>query len=179
MDNSPKLYMLKNAEGKYYNSRLNSWEKRLFLATFTTTKAKAQEVIDFYKLHAEVIIVTELEFTQDLASETTKTVIKLDSILTDLNKIHFHLPTISGLNKNISNFISKTSKYLKGINPHFEAFARAKEDQTFEVAAVYEEFIDELSNVELYHCGELTAILKAYHKDKKSILGIAKKILNN
>ena len=60
MDNSPKLYMLKNAEGKYYNSRLNSWEKKLFLGTFTTNNAKAQEVINFFKLDAKVIVVTFL-----------------------------------------------------------------------------------------------------------------------
>lgn len=173
---NPKLYLIQNKEGKYYNSVLKSWEKKLFQGNFAKQKGSAELVIESLKLDAVVIESTELEFTQSMALETTSVVLKLESILTDLKNIHFNLPTLGRVNKNAGNFLGKTIDYLKSINPHFNEFVKNEEDRTFELQGYWEEMINELSDFEIYHSSEITRLLKAHKKDPKSMLGLAKKI---
>lgn len=176
MNTGANLFMIKSPNGEFYNGQTQTWEKRMYLGTYALSKNKAEEVLLFYELDAQVIQVTELEFTESLASQTTKLTIMLDATRSELEAIRFRLPTISNLNRNLGNFLKNTSQKLKDLNPHFRDFEKQKEDQTFEVLGFYENFISEVSKTELYYCHEVAEILKAYHKDRSSILGITRKI---
>ncbi len=83
------------------------------------------------------------------------------------------------MNKNIKNFLQNTSEKLKIINPIFKEFIEKKEDATDEVTQIYDEFIHEIAELEMWQLGEVTSVIKAYKKDKSSVLGITKKIIKN
>lgn len=179
MNTGAKLFMIKSSNGEYFNGNTRTFEKKMYLGTYARSEQKAKEVIDYFKIRGEVIEVTELEFTESLASQTTKLTIMLDATRTELEAIRYRLPTVSNLNKNLGNFLKNTSQKLKDLNPHFKDFEKQKEDQTFEVLGYYQDMINEVSKTELYNSHEIAEVLRAYHKDRSSILGIVKKVNNN
>lgn len=176
MNKGANLFIIKSPEGEFFNGQTQTWEKRMFLGTYALTKQNAQEVLEFYEINGEVIQVTELEFTESLATQTTKLTIMLDATRAELETIKFRLPTVSNLNRNLGNFLKNTSQKIKDLNPHFRDFEKLKEDQTFEILGIYDAFVEEIAKTELYYCLEITEILKAYRKDRSSILGITRKI---
>ena len=178
---SAKLFLIKNEDGKYFNASKNYYSDLYIAATYTTSEIKAKELIDYYKLdNHEIVIVTEDEFTKAIASLTVKTILQMDSMRRNMDELRWSIPTISGLNKNLSNFLKNTSGKLKEISKSmFDEFTKHKEDSTDEILSNYEEFVYELSKIEMYDCSELTTILRAYRKDKGSVLGICKKVLRN
>ena len=180
---SPKIYLIKNPKGQFLNVEQKEpfFSNNLSLGSYGTKRTHVQRIIDSMHIGVKLEIheSTELEFTQDLATKTTSVIIKLDSIQVELDMLGYNLPTISALNKNLSNFIKNTSKKLKEVNPGFKEFVKHQEDSTYEVVGVYEEFINEVSLVGMWECSELASILKARRLDRKSILGVTNKILNN
>lgn len=122
---------------------------------------------------------SEQEYTEGIASTTTKYAIQLDSIAFGLGLLGYSIPTMSQLNKNLKNFLLNTSKKIKDINPHFKEFIRKKEDDTDHVQGDYLEMIEEISKIELYECKRISEIIRAYRKDSSSIIGIANKINKN
>lgn len=119
---------------------------------------------------------SEQEYTEGIASTTTKYAIQLDSVAFGLGLLGYSIPTMSGLNKNLKNFLLNASKKIKDINPHFKAFLEKKEDDTDQVQGDYLEMIEEIARVELYQCKRIAEIIRAYKKDPNSIIGIANKI---
>jgi len=119
---------------------------------------------------------SEQEYTEGIASTTTKYAIQLDSVAFGLGLLGYSIPTMSQLNKNLKNFLLNASKKIKEINPHFKAFVDKKEDATDQVQGDYLEMIEEMSKIELYQCKRIADILRAHRKDPKSIIGIANKI---
>jgi hypothetical protein len=178
---SAKLYLIQNEDGKYYNAAKNYYTELYISATYATTMQKATDIINAFGLkNHSVTIVTEEEFTTSLASKTVKLIIQMDFIRRELDELRWNVPTISGLNKTLCNFLKNTSNQLMRISkPMFDEFVRKKEDTTDDVRGNYEEFINEISKIEMYDCSELTLILKAFKKDRKSMLGIAKKTMRN
>lgn len=61
----------------------------------------------------------------------------------------------------------------------YNDFLDKKEDSTCGVYDVYDNFIKEISETEIYDMQNITMLIKAYKKDKKSLEGICKKILKN
>jgi hypothetical protein len=100
----------------------------------------------------------------------------MDSLAVRLDRIAYSLPTMSNLNKQLKNFLTNTSVKLKKANPQFNEFLTLKEDATYDVQGIYDEFINNLSVVNMWEVGELNEILKAYRKDKSSVLGITRKV---
>lgn len=178
---SAKLYLIKNESGKYFNAAKNYYSELYIGATYATSDQKARDIINAFGLKNHTIdIVTEEDYMTSIASKTVKVIIQMDSLRRELDEIRYNMPTISGLNKNSANFLKNTSNHLMGISkPLFDEFVKKKEETTDDVQGNYEEFINELSKIELYDCGELTLILKALKKDRKSIVGIAKKTMRN
>jgi len=177
---SPKLNIIRNSQGKYYNLIDKVFVEQIVNSNWTRTAKEAHDLIDLFKLtDCEVIQLTEEEFTNEMATYTVKAVIVAQSLQEHLKQVNYHLPTISGVNKSLGVFLKNTIEKLSFITPYYKEFLKVKEDETDDVKANYDEFIYELSKLELYQTSELTAILKAYQKDSKSILGIAKKIINN
>jgi hypothetical protein len=66
---------------------------------------------------------------------------------------------------------------LKPFSKMHADFIGKKEDQTDEVQGYYQEFITEMADVKIHQTHEVVMILKAYQKDRASIIGITKKIL--
>lgn len=175
-----KLYQIKNKEGNFYNAHNNFFTERLCIGSYATSRRESEAVIAHFELQdCEVFETTELEFTQEMAGLTTRVIIQLESTRKLLEDIRYILPTISQINKNTGKHIKNCAENLKLITPYFNQFLKVKEDPTDEVAGLYDEFIYELSKVELYECESLTHVLKAFQKDKKSLKGICNKILKN
>ena len=178
---SAKLYLIQNEECKYYNAAKNYYSELYIGATYATSEQKARDIINYYGLKNHTIdTVTEEDYMTSIASKTVKVIIQMDSIRRELDELRYNIPTISGLNKNLCNFLKNTSNQLLRISkPMFDDFVQKKEETTDDVQGNYEDYINELSKIQMYDCGELTMVLKAFQKDRKSILGISKKIMRN
>lgn len=175
-DNSPKLFLIKNEAGKWYNGKDDFWSTKMSLATYTLNAKKANDLISYYSLENAVVTQTsELEFTQDLASITTSAIIQLASIKQQLEEIKYRLPTVSAVNKNLGTFLGKTIDQLKFIDPMYNEFIKQKPDQTDDVEGYFKEFISDISGVELYECHNISRMIKQYKKNPSAIMGIVKK----
>lgn len=182
-ENSPKLFFVKDKQGKFVtveNGSIQTTSKMCY-ARFVRTKKEAeikkQQLEIQLNQELEIFIGTEFDFMEELAMITTQTIITGQYFIQLMENINWNLPTISQINKNLKNALNRAVESMKAVNTGFKTFEESKEDATFEVSGHYQETIMLLSEIELYNFGEVNAILKAYKKDKTSILGIAKKIL--
>lgn len=174
-----KIYQLKTKEGMFLNiESKNAFYTAVFWrASYFSSSKIAQQIIDKSGV-SDLLIheTTEQEFTEAIATETTNVSIQMDSLAVRLDRIAYSLPTMSNLNKQLKNFLTNTSVKLKKANPQFNEFLTLKEDATYDVQGVYDEFINNLSVVNMWEVGELNEMLKAYRKDKSSVLGITRKV---
>ncbi len=171
------IYCIKNQEGKFYNAEKKYFANVLYLGTFYSTERNAQTYIDGHKLDAKVETTTYDDFSESIATITTKAVIQAESMLVNFREIKYSLPTVKGLTHKLDNSLEKTINLMKMFNPMFQEFVKTTEDSTFDVIGIYDEFIHELASIELYNCEDLTKVLKAYKKDRSSIMGISNKVL--
>lgn len=61
----------------------------------------------------------------------------------------------------------------------FDDFFNSVEEQTVQVYEIYEQYIEAVASVPIWDASEMTAVIQAFKADKKSVLGIAKKVLKN
>jgi len=61
--------------------------------------------------------------------------------------------------------------------PEYDAFFNSVEGSTTQVYDAYDQFIKQVASVKIWDCENITAIIEAYKKDKKSLQGLVKKIL--
>jgi hypothetical protein len=176
-----KLYMIQNVnDKKWFNGKHKYFTKQLSLGTYALNDKKAKDIIAYYNLpDCEVVVINEQQFLESLASMTTKVIIQAESLKIQLEDIRYSLPTISGVNKVLGNFLKNTIEKLKLITPLYNEFTNKKEDETFEVSGYYEDYINQVAFTELYECAEISEIIKAYRKDKEKLINIATQILND
>ena len=177
MSNSPKIHFLKNKEGKFYNSREKTYYPSFINANYEKDKKGLELIIKLKFPDHEIHTITEEEFMQELAMITTNAVIAGEYFSRLLFDIACILPTVSQVNKTMYQKCKSAIEVLKPFSKMHSDFIDKKEDTTDEVSGYYGEFITEISNVQIHQTHEITAILQAYQKDRKSILGITKKIL--
>jgi hypothetical protein len=177
---SVKIFVIKRSDGRFYNHDEKWFASKLSLGTFASSKSKFLPYMDFdiFK-DCEIFETTEEEWTRDMASITTSAILKLESAKKDLEDVKYSLPTMSKLNKSIGVSINNCIFNLSKISPMHKKFIEEKENDTDDVTAVYNEYIEQVSTTEMWECSEVSAIIEAYRKDRKSILGIVRKILNN
>lgn len=185
MSTSPKIYLLKNAEGKFVSVEQTNvhFVTKMCYARYT----KNQKEIEHKRIPYEVVlgckleihISTEEEFMDELASITTQAIIVGHYYKQLLENIDYNLPTISQINKNLRNSLRNSIQFLELTTAGFKEFEKSKEDTTYEVYGYFQEMIMQLSGVSLYQVNDLSVIIQALKKDKKSMLGIAKKVLNH
>lgn len=146
--NSPQIFVLKRADGKFYNHTDRHFYTKLSLGSYAKSKAEFAPllVLEVFK-DCEVFGTTEEEWTRDMAHVTTAAVLKLESAKRNLEDINYNLPTISKLNKSIGNSMKNTLVNLAKISPMYQEFITKKEDDTDDVMAVYDEFIDQMAKV--------------------------------
>lgn len=177
-----KIYQIKNKEGKFLNvdSKNPFFTEVFWRASYLSSAKIAQQIIDKSGVDGlEISETTEQGYTEAVASETTNISIQMDSLSVRLERIAYSIPTMSGLNKQLKNFLVNTSLRLKKANPQFNEFLEKKEDATYDVQGVYDEYINSLSFVEMWEVAELKEIIMAFRKDKSSLLGIARKVNKN
>lgn len=179
MTNSPKIYFIAK-DDKYYNSRDNYWYSSFTNANYERSRKILDELIKLPKFEGcEVYETTEEAFMNELASATTNLVIAGEYFNNLLEKHAMKIPTISQVNKTMYQKCKLVIETLKPFTKMHSDFLKAQEDLTDDVSAYYGEFIQTLAKTEIYQVKEITAIIEAYHKDRNSIIGIAKKVLNN
>lgn len=178
--NSPKIFVLKRADGKFYNHTDKCFYSKLSLGSYAKSKSEFSPLLDFEAFkNCEPFETTEEEWTRDMASITTSAVLKLESAKRNLEEINYNLPTVSKLHKSIGNSMQNTLVNLQKISPMYQEFITKKENETDDVMAVYDEFVSQMAKVEMWQCSEVSAMIAAYFKDRSSMLGITRKILNN
>lgn len=173
------LFIIQETETKkYFNAKDNLFVRLLGNSTFATTDLQAKAIIQAYNLEkCEVIIVTEDDFVYSLQNITTNAVLKAEALKKNLEELNYNIPTISGLNKNLKNFLKNIIEKLKVVNPIYKALEVTQEEELFNIQGHYEDMINEISKVELNDCESVARIIKAYHKSPDSINGIVNKIL--
>jgi len=177
--NSPKMYFI-TKDGKFFNSRDNHWYSNHIHANFERKKEGLEALLKTDKFkECEIFTTTEDEFMGEMARLTTDLVISGEYLTNRLEKLAFKLPTISHVNKILYQKLKVAIECLKPFSKMHKEFLEVKEDFTDDVSAYYANYIQSVSSVEIYETTDIVAIIEAYHKDKKSITGIAKKILNN
>lgn len=177
--NSPKIYFI-TKDNKFYNIREKQWYSAVVNATFDKDKKIMNQLIEMPKyIGCSLHIITEHEFMQEMASQTTNLVIAGEYFHRLLFNLTARIPTISQVNKVMSMKCKNTIDVLFPFSNMHKDFIEQEEEKTDEVQGHYAEYINEMSNVQIFEMGEVVAIIKAYHKDRKSILGIAKKTLNH
>lgn len=165
IQNSPKIYLIANNKGQFLNCEGKEpfFTSVLWKGSFGKNKIKVQETMELLGFeNTTVFESTEKEYTEGLASETTNVCIQMDSIRRKLDRVNYHLPTISSLNKNLSNFLKNASLKLKEANPYFDDFVRIKEDATDDVVGDYEEFIEAVSKIELWEMKKYTNLINEF-----------------
>lgn len=176
--NSPKIYFLKNAEGKFYNSRDRAFYSNIANANFERDLNTMKFIVKLDEfVNCEIHEMTEFDFQQHLASETTRVVLAGQYFAQILEQLNMKLPTISQVGKNMHKKIKIALDELTPMTSLHRDFINSKESQTDEVQGHYQEYIETLAKVQIHESAEVTAILNAYFKDRTSILGITKKIL--
>ncbi len=185
MSTSPKIYLLKNAEGKFVSFEKEGahFVAKLSYARYVKKEADALKVKSGYEevLGEELFIhqSTEDEFMLELNLTTTQAVLSGELYKQYLETINYNLPTISSVNKNLKNSLNNSIDMLRHTNSMFREFEKQQEEEVFEVYAYYHEMILELSKVSIYEVNEVTQMLKTREIDRDSIMGICKKVLKN
>jgi hypothetical protein len=177
MDNSPKIYFLKNNEGKFYNSRSKTYFTFVINANYERDKRILEALIEHRFKDHEVHTITEHDFMQEMASQTTNCVLAGEYFSGLLFKLSCVLPTVSQVNKTMYQKCKSAIEALKPFTNMHKDFIKTQEDQTDEVQGYYAEYIAEVSKVPIHYAHEVTMVLKAYQKNRESVLGITKKIL--
>ncbi|MBP6424161.1 MAG: hypothetical protein KA278_00505 [Flavobacterium sp.] len=180
MSNSPKLYFLKNKDNKFLNGKDKTFYSNIVNSTYEKKKQTVLDIIKYLPAYSdcEVHEMTENNFMEAMANETTKCVVVgayLSNILTEIDS---KLPTVSQVNKTLHIKLKTAIDSLVPFTSMYNDFIKQKEDQTDEVSGHIAEYLHLVSQPEIYLSGELAGILKAYKKDRKAIIGIAQKTLN-
>ncbi len=176
-ENSPKLYFI-TKDNLFYNIREKHWHSQIVNATFDKNAKIMNELIELPKYDGcSLHIMTEHEFMQEMASQTTSLVIAGEYFHRLLFNLASRIPTISQVNKTMSMKCKNAIDALFPFSNMHKDFIEEEEDKTDEVQAYYAEYIHEVAKVQIYEMAEVVAVIKAYHKDKKSILGVVKKVL--
>lgn len=177
MDNSPKIHFLKNSEGKFYNSRQKAYFVEIIHANYERDKKTMEMLIDVKFKDHTIHTITEYEFMEEMAAQTTNCVLAGEYFSNLLFKLSCILPTVSQVNKTMYQKCKSAVEVLKPFTVMHQDFLKTQEDQTDEVQGYYTEFIAECSKIGIHQTHEVTAVLRAYQKDRASILGITNKIL--
>jgi len=180
MNNSPKIYFIKNIDGKFYNAREDEWYSNFIHANYERDIKVIKSYLGLAKFSdCEMHTITENDFQEALAGKTTNVVLCGSYFAEQLKELMFKLPTISQVNKTMYLKCKNALEALEPFTKMHMSFIERKENDTDEVRGHYEEYIHEVGKIEMYQTGEVASILKAYHLDRSSMLGIASKVIKH
>lgn len=180
MSNSPKIYLLKNQKGKFYNSKDDVFYSEIINANYDKDKNRVRALLSLPKFaNCELHSVTEEEFIWEMSHITTTAVLVGEYFQSILARLNHTLPTVSQVNKLMSNKCKQAIEVLAPFSAYHKEFLKAKEDSTDSMQGEFADFIFELSQVQIYQSGEAAGALKALRLDRASVLGISNKVLKN
>lgn len=178
---SPKVYFIKNEEGKFYNSRDKHFYNDLINANYDKNKKGIEQQLIINPIFKDCFIheISEEDLVIHFMNQTTKTVLAGSYFSRHLTELDSKLPTISQMNKNIHKKMNICINDLKPLTSHYIDFLKQQEDRTDDVMGHYEEFIHLFSSVKIEEMPVINALIKAYKQNDKPMIGIAKKILKS
>jgi hypothetical protein len=175
-DNSPKIYLIEK-QGKFYNAKEQTYYPSIVNATYEKDKRLMIPLMNLPRfIGCNIYTVTEHEFMVEMANQTTTAVLAGEYFHNLLFKLAARLPTISQVNKTMLVKIKNVLEVLKPFDKMYQGFLSEKEDDSDEVQGHYAEYIAEVVKVQIYQTAEVTALLKAYHLDRGSMMGMVKKV---
>lgn len=175
--NSPKIYFVKK-DNRFYNSRDNHFYESIVHANYERDLPKLKLAMKNHPIlrECEIHVITENDLFYEYASQTTDVVLSGAYFANKLEHLDCKLPTISQVSKNMHKRSVGTINELKPLTVHYNEFLKKEEDRTDDIMANYEEYIRYFVNVKIHEMPEYLEIFDAFKKDKKSILGIARKV---
>lgn len=180
MSNSPKLYFIKNQEGKFYNAKERKYYSEIINANYELSKTSVKMIIKLDRFAGcEVHTITADDFMVLMATATTDAVLSGEYFARNLFRIAFKLPTVSHVNKTMYKKCKQAIEALAPFTKMQQEFLDKEEDSTDAAQGHYQEFLHEMAKVQMHEMPEVVAVLKTYHLDRASILGVTKKVLNN
>ena len=177
---SPKVYFI-TKDGKFYNSKDKMFYSNIVNANYDKNKKGIEFLVEnnpFFKgCEIEEVLEEDLFFMyQDI---TVKAVLAGSYFSELLVSLDMRLPTISQVGKNMHKMMNNAINALKPITSHYKDFLKKEEDRTDEIMGHYGEFIQNISEVHIDQMKEYNKVFRVMKTDKKSIVGLADKILKN
>ena len=83
--------------------------------------------------------------------------------------------TLQGSFLNYVNNFSK--KLIKLEKEYFDLYFKHEEDNTKKIYEQFDKYLKEVSTIPVWEMNDIIQIIEAYKEDRKSIIGISKKIL--
>lgn len=179
-EKSENVFMIVNTlSKKYFNARDNYFTSILYLGTAIKTDKECRKIAEHFGLkECHILEISHEDYMRSLASKTTEIVIIADTLARKLDQVKSNIPTIRKIDKFLTQNIKTTSNKLKSaVGSMFKDFEEKKENATYDVLGMYEEFIIELSTIEMWELKEITDLLRARRKSPESLKGIVNKIL--
>lgn len=179
-DNEPKYYVITGIhEGKrkYFNVKDKNFYERLVNASICSTTQGANQLIRYALIQGgRVDTVTESELVNCQNDALTKVLLTGASLHYFINDLSATLPTKSMQLKKLNTLLKNIKSNLLPIMVQYNEALKSGEDNVYDVHELYDIIIDHLSKIDMYKINELDLVLKAFKKDSKSLVGIAKKI---
>lgn len=162
MDNSKKLFFLKDSKGKFLDKHLAKVNKLSYAVYSTNEKEAESQLIQVEKLLQEKLFIhksTETEFIYDMNDVIVSTIISGQHFIDRLNIVKFQIPTFSTINKNTKNQVTKTIDSLSEITSYFKDIEKKEDDKLNDVSACYQIAMENLSKIPLHKFGDLNNLI--------------------
>ncbi|KZE77505.1 hypothetical protein AV926_14115 [Myroides marinus] len=181
--NEPKYYLIQNNNPeskdykKFYETRDKFYYENFYNATFCPSEKIALGFINKLNLSAVVVTKKESELKAGIHEKLLKTSFICDVLKAEIEATSSNFPTKSVIGKQLKLNLNRTTDLIKQYMVSFESLAKeSNEDIVFDNQLIVQNMLDSFAAISPEDYMDLTDILFAFKHDKKSIMGIVKKI---
>jgi len=181
-----KIFLIKNEAGRFINvenPKMPYFTDKMWQGSFSSIKGKKNfdKNLEYLNKTGEYgeLSLFETDLFEHLASsaiETSAAIITLDLAAKRLQLVRNTIPNVGEANEHVHNSLVNCSKKLKFVAPLFAGCERNNEEFTYEMQGNYDEMIHHLGKVEPWNTAEINELLTAYWKNKKTLLGSARRV---
>jgi hypothetical protein len=174
---SPKLFFLKKGD-KFYNAKQQLFFSSITNGSYEKTRPAVESLIaNFDKFKGcEVHVITEDALFEEYCGVTTRTVLAGAYFSEQLTELDDCLPTISQVGKNMHKKINHAIDALHPLSAYKQGFLKVEEDNTDAAMGYLGEFIHKMAKIKMDDMQDFIIVLDGFIADRKSIVGIAKKV---
>lgn len=179
MKTENKLIIIKRGN-LFYNAQHKTFSEKMHLASWYKNKKEAQRVAVTFGLldNYQVEEISEDEFYNAGSDSTTRTIIACEIARSYIVENLDIIPAVTMDAKHLRNALGNAINKLKIIAPHIEDITEEKENEAYTCLGIHDAYIREITSIDIIEMEEITRAINAWKKDRKSINGIANKILN-